>query len=560
MTLRRALAVIFAAVLFALAASSTLRAQEPPWKAKVDAVFAEREKPGMPGCALGVFRNGSIEYARGYGLANLEHNIPVTTKTIFDLGSVSKQFTATSIILLAQQGKLSLDDDVRKFVPELRDFGARITIRHLLNHTSGLRDYLTLFSLSGVDFDGVTGDDEALRIIARQRELNFPPGAEYLYSNSGYFLLSVIVKRASGKSLREFAQENLFGPLGMKNTHFHDNHTEIVPLRATAYAPRREGGFRIDMSGFEQTGDGAVFTSVEDFLLWEQNFGSKKIGGENLFQELHARGKLTSGETIDYAAGLVHAKYKGLELVEHGGSWAGYRSSFVRVPAEKLAVACLCNFANAGPDQLARRVLDVVLADKLVAADAKNPEPPVITLPEAALKPWAGIYRNAANGNIRRVQFTDGKLRVDSFTPQSFELQPLSESRFRVGGVPVRIVLAFAAARGAQPAQMTIEREGAKPETLAAVQPFAVAESELPAFAGDYFSDELDIVWHIALKDGKLTNRIGASTTTTELRPAFRDAFIASGVQLIFEREAAGRPQSFTIQAGRVRNIRFVRR
>jgi CubicO group peptidase (beta-lactamase class C family) len=526
--------------------------------AKVDAIFAEREKPGSPGCALGVFRNGEIEYARGYGLASLEHSIPITTKTIFDLGSVSKQFTAASIILLAQQGKLSLEDEVRRWVPELRDYGQRITIRHLLNHTSGLRDYLTLFSLSGVDFDGVTNDDDALRVIVRQKELNFSPGSEYLYSNSGYFLLSVIVKRASGKSLREFAQASIFDPLGMNNSHFHDNHTELVPLRATAYAPREKSGWRLDMSGFEQTGDGAVFTSVEDFLQWERNFENKKVGGAALLEELEARGKLSNGETIDYAAGLVHSTFKGIRVVGHGGSWAGYRSAFLRAPQEKLAVVCLCNFANAQPDQYARRVLEVYLADRMSAA-AKPEESQAVQVSEEELKRWAGIYRSATTGTVRRLQFRDGKLRADTFGPSSTELIPLGSGRFRVLGPPVKVVLNFSPAQGATPARVTVEVEGSRPETMEAVASFEPTLEQLSDFTGDFNSDELDAPWKLRVEDGKLTLRIGNNPART-LAPTFRDAFISQGVQLIFTRAADGKPSGFSIQAGRVRNIRFVPR
>jgi CubicO group peptidase (beta-lactamase class C family) len=527
--------------------------------AKVDAIFAEREKPSSPGCALGIFRNGEIEYARGYGLANLEHNIPITTKTIFDLGSVSKQFTAASVILLAQQGTLTLDDDVRKWVPELPDYGRRITIRHLLNHTSGLRDYLTLFSLSGVDFDGVTNDDDALRVIVRQKELNFPPGSEYLYSNSGYFLLSVIVKRASGKSLREFAQAGIFEPLGMKHSHFHDNHTELVPLRATAYAPREKSGWRLDMSGFEQTGDGAVFTSIEDFLQWERNFESQKVGGPALLDELQARGKLTNGEMIDYAAGLVHSTYKGIKLVGHGGSWAGYRAAYLRVPEEKLAVVCLCNFANASPDQYARRALEVYLAVRISAAAAKTEEPPVMQVPESELMRWVGVYRSASSGTVRRIQFRDGKLRADTFGASSNELAPLGSARFRVLGPPVKVILSLSQPPGSAPARLTVEAEGSRPETLEGVAAFEPTAEQLADFAGEFASDELDAPWKLRVEEGKLTLRIGNSPARP-LVPTFRDAFIGQGLQLIFARAADGKLGGFSIQAGRVRNIRFVRR
>lgn len=334
----------------------------------MDEVFAAYAKPGSPGCVVGVVRDARLVFARGYGLANIEHDLPLTSTSVLDIGSTSKQFTAASVLLLEQQGKLSVDDDIRKFVPELPSYGQTVTIRHLLNHTSGIRDYLTLMSVAGVNFDGVTGDDEALRIITRQKALNFPPGSEHLYSNSGYFLLSIIVKRASGKSLRQFAQENIFGPLDMRDTHFHDDHTMIVPRRATGYSPGAQGQFVIDMSGFEQTGDGAVYTTIEDLAKWDRNFYEPKVGGQALIDGLLRSGVLNDGKTIPYAAGLMNGTHKGLPVVSHGGSWAGYRAELIRFPKQRLSVICLCNRADGNPSAKARQVADVYLASELTAA------------------------------------------------------------------------------------------------------------------------------------------------------------------------------------------------
>src|SRR5712671_3212067 len=233
--------------------------------AAVDEVFGDLAKAGSPGCALGVYRGGQIIYSKGYGLANLEENVPITPESVFDIGSTSKQFTAASILLLEKQGRLSVNDDVRKYIPELPDYGQKITILHLLNHTSGLRDYLTLMELAGINTDSVTTDGDALQIIFRQKALNFAPGSDWLYSNTGFFLLSVIVKHVSGKTLREFAAENIFVPLEMTHTQYRDDHTSLIANRAMAYdAKEKGGGYRLDVSYFEQTGDGAVHTSVED--------------------------------------------------------------------------------------------------------------------------------------------------------------------------------------------------------------------------------------------------------------------------------------------------------
>ena len=547
--------VLFAALLLHAAAAFPQAAGEP--EKKVDAVFANYDRPGSPGCALGVVRDGKLIYARGYGYANLEYNIPLSPKSILDIGSTSKQFTASSIVLLAQQGKLSLEDDIRKFIPELPDYGKKITIRQLLNHTSGLRDYLTLFSLSGIDFDGVTTGDDALRVIVRQKALNFDPGSEYLYSNSGFFLLGEIVKRAGGKSLREFAQENIFGPLGMKSTHFHDNHTELVAQRATGYGPRRDGGFQIDMSGFEQVGDGAVYTSVEEMLLWDQNYYSGKVGGPGLWQELLVRGVLNNGEKLDYALGIGHENYKGLDAISHGGSWAGYRAQLIRFPSEKFSVICLCNLAGTDPSSLAKQVADVYLADRLKTPE-KKPEAAASTaaaLSEAELKKYAGAYRSPTSGALRRLSIRDGKLRIDAFGPSSTELISAGSNRFRPSGASTTLEFDGASPRPG----FTLLRDNARPEKFEPVEEFSPTATQLGEFTGQFASDEIDPGYTVSQEKDALQLRIGGSRAPRLMRPVFRDAFISQGMVVEFQRDAQKRITGFTVQAGRVRNILFTR-
>jgi CubicO group peptidase (beta-lactamase class C family) len=356
-------------ILLFLATAGTPRSaaeDDRPEAKQVDAIFADLSKPGSPGCALAVARNAKIVYEKGYGLANIEEDVAITPRSVFDIGSTSKQFTASSILLLEKQGKLSVNDDVRKYIPELPDYGHKITILHLLNHTSGLRDYLALFELAGVNIDSVTTDEDALAIIARQKSLNFDPGTQWLYSNSGFFLLSIIVKRVSGKSLPEFAAENIFSPLEMKATAYRDDHTRIVPNRALAYDPKEKGGgFSLDISYFEQTGDGAVHTSVEDLLKWDENFYSAKVGGPAFLAELQEPGKLNDGKSLDYAKGLSVHNYRGLPVVEHGGSWGGYRAQLLRFPEQHFSVVCLCNLANTNPENRAEKVADIFLASEM---------------------------------------------------------------------------------------------------------------------------------------------------------------------------------------------------
>ncbi len=340
-------------------------------------MFADYTKAGSPGCAVAVYRDGRISYTKGYGLANIEEDVPITPQTVFDIGSTSKQFTAASILLLEKQGKLSVNDDVRKYIPELPDYGQKISILNLLNHTSGLRDYLTLMDLAGINTDSVTTDEDALQIIARQKALNFAPGSDWLYSNTGYFLLSIIVKRVSGKTLREFAAENIFSPLGMTHTQYRDDHAALIANRAMAYDPREnKGGYTLDVSYFEQTGDGAVHTSVEDLLKWDANFYSGQVGGKDFLAEIQEQGKLNGGKVLDYAKGLFIADYRGLHTVSHGGAWGGYRAELLRFPEQHFSVACLCNRGDANPSRRAHQVADVYLSSLMKPKEEKKAEEP----------------------------------------------------------------------------------------------------------------------------------------------------------------------------------------
>ncbi|MGH9796307.1 MAG: serine hydrolase domain-containing protein [Candidatus Acidiferrales bacterium] len=568
--MRKWMAVIALAALCASVAHA--QGEDAALRKKVDAVFAAYDKPDSPGCALGVIQEGALTYIRGYGRANLEHSLPITSKTVFDIGSTSKQFTAASILLLEQQGKLSLDDDIRKFVPELPDYGTKITIRYLVHHTSGLRDYLTLMSLAGVDFHGVTTDADALAIIARQKALNFAPGDEYLYSNSGYFLMAVIVQRASGKSLREFAQEHIFGPLRMTSTHYHNDHAEVTPNRASAYEPKDGGGYRIDMSNFEQTGDGAVFTTVEDLLKWDQNFYEPKVGGAALVQALLTRGRLNSGKELDYATGLMVRKHRGLTSVSHGGSWGGYRAELLRFPEQRFSVATLCNVGSSDPSRLARQVAELYLSSAMTpvarratsaaGAGSETAQGGAETTTAAQLEKYAGVFRNAENGGLRRVSVRDGKLRIDSFGAASMELRAMGGDRFSVADPPSATEIAFDPSRNA----LVVSRAGEPPEAerFERAEAFAPSLAELSRYAGMYYSEELDVSYRLEMKDGKLWMRV-LHDPARELKPAVRDLFVGPfGVRLEFARsnDAALQPRagSFTVQAGRVRNIRFVRR
>lgn len=416
---------------------------------QVDALFAEWDKPDSPGCALAIIRDGEIVYRGGYGCADLEHDIPITTTSVFDIASTSKQFTAICIAILARQGKLSLDDDIRKYIPEFPAYEHPITIRHLIHHTSGIRDYLTLMDLAGMRYENEYPDEEVIDLICRQKELNFTPGEEYLYSNTGYFLLGEIVKRASGKTLRLFADEWIFAPLGMTKTHFHDDSTEIVRDRAIGYSAAENRRFRIDMSIFDVVGDGCVYTTVEDLYLWDQNFYHNVIGdyGQDLITEIVTPGKLNSGKALDYAFGLDLGKYRGLDLISHGGDWAGYRSEMMRFPGQNFSVILLANFSEINPTGLAKRITDIYLENEFTepAEEKREPEEFGITktpdfyISLDELQNLAGDYENEELGVPYKLVIEEGRLILIRPPYRKEFLKPVTEDLFNGADISLQL-------------------------------------------------------------------------------------------------------------------------
>lgn len=413
---RAALPWLSAAVTVAcLVLPSTADGQSIFDETAVDAVFSDFSIE-TPGCALGIVEDGALRYGRGYGAANLEHAIPITTRSVFRSGSVSKQFTAAVVAIAAMDGHLSLEDELRTWVPEIPDYGNRLTLLHTLNHTSGLRDYLTLMSLRGLRSSDFYSELELIERQAAQAELNFEPGSEYLYSNSGYFLVTEAVARAVGTTFREYADEVLFSRLGMDSSHFHDDHQHIVPLRADGYAPLADGGFRTSMTTLEMIGDGGVYTSIDDLVSWltAQERDGLRTG---LNEIVHAPGVLNDGEAIPYALGLSHGEYRGLPTIGHGGAFVGYRAHTLRFPTEGIGLALLCNRSDANPGARIRQVADVVLAGRLEAPEEIRASGPGADSSIPAARPdratdFVGSYYSRELDVTYRISVEDGALRV----------------------------------------------------------------------------------------------------------------------------------------------------
>jgi CubicO group peptidase (beta-lactamase class C family) len=532
----------------------TARTSDP----RVDRVFAQWDTPSSPGCALAVVRKGSIVYARGYGIANLELNVPITPQTVFDIGSVSKQFTAMSIVLLAQDGKLSLDDDIHKFIPELPPYGLPITVRTMLHHLSGLRSYTDLLDLVGVPEIDQTTDDDALALIARQRTLNFLPGRQYLYSDTNYFLLALVVRRLSGESLREFARRRIFEPLGMTSTHFHDDHRMIVPRRATGYAPRPGGGFEIDMSNFEELGDGSVMTTVEDLARWDGNFYAPVVGGKGAIEQLQELGVRSDGSKTPYAMGLILDQYRGIPRVQHTGEWVGYRSSFLRFPRQGLSVIILCNMVgDLDPLALSERVADLYLdlGEGFPRQGHMHSLPFATTTTEIAS--YAGIYWNAETFAYLRFVAVAGALALDNGDSLQ-KLIYVGHGEFQAQNSSTRYAFHPAATR------VTVDAmdDDSDLAVLERVQQIGSQDPNLSEFVGTYYSEELGVSWTLEIRDARLM-RTQWMFPPQELKPILPDTFtgdLSEGTYALrFTRNDAGQTDGFAVATTMVRPLRFTR-
>jgi CubicO group peptidase (beta-lactamase class C family) len=529
---------------------------------KVDKIFAPWDTTATPGMALAVIKDGKIIYERGYGMASLEDGLIMTPAKVFDVGSVSKQFTAACVAMLIRDGKVGLEDDIRKYLPEMPAYEKPITVNLLLHHTSGLRDYNALLELAGfrADSDCPTVE-EALRVICLQKKLNYFPGQEYSYTNTGFFLLSQIVERVSGKSLNAFAQERIFKPLGMTRTLFQDDHNQIIRNRARGY-DRTDQGFRIDMSNWDETGDGNIYTTVEDLFLWDQAFYSNALGGD-VMQMMHTRGVLNDGKTIDYAFGLVIGDHKGLKTVTHGGAWAAFRAGIIRFPDEKFTVICLSNLSDVDPMDLGYRVSDIYLAAKL-KEPAKAPAPKgkakPFPVPKRELEEKAGNYQDGKFGMWLRVDFKNDGLTI-GLRGQALALVPSGPGVFKVQDAPWDAEVEFKPAAAGNPAGAVVRINGeVRYDLKKAAPPAPLTEADLGRYAGEYVSEELmGAVYRIVVDQGALRVRFRNPIVDEPLKAMAPDKFTASGLNFEFTR-GGNDITGFELTVGRASGIRFVRK
>ena len=534
----RLLALIAGWLAFAAPAVSV--GAPPVAPAAVDARFSAWSS-GTPGCAVGVSEGGRIVLERAYGMADLEHGVPNRADTIFEAGSVSKQFTAAAILLLAEDGKLSLDDPVRAYFPELPGIASTVTIRQMLEHTSGLRDWGNVAWIGGWPRGTrVHTHGHVLEILARQESLNFAPGSRWSYSNSGYNLAAMLVARVAGESFADFSRKRLFEPLGMTRTSWRDDFTRVVKDRAVAYA--KDGDrYVLDMPFENVHGNGGLLTTVGDLLRWNANFESPKIGGPDFARVLQTPGQLTGGEETGYGLGLGVGRYQGVAEVRHSGTTGSYRAFLARYPTQRLSVAVLCNAGDSAPRQALHDVADLYLAGSL----KPDPAPEPVKLTAAERDALAGLYRNIDRGDAVRIERGGDGLRLGDT-----QLVALSPLRLTDGE---GTTLAFDGTGGA----LMDEGNGA-PVVLERVRPAQPTSRDLEALAGRYSSDEAETTFTVQVRDGTL-ELAQRPATVYPLTPLYADAYDSELGTIIFRRDAAGAVTAFSVVQDRVWDLRFRR-
>jgi CubicO group peptidase (beta-lactamase class C family) len=530
--------------------SNTIWAQVPD-KEKVvagaDRAFEKVTKAYVapaPGCAAAVSLNGEVVFEKAFGLADLEHNVPNTTQTIFESGSVAKQFTAASLVLLQQDGKLSLDDPVRKYIPELPDYGSPLTIRHLLNHTSGIRDWGAVMSLTGAGRgDRVINQDLALDVITHQRALDFTPGSEYSYSNSGYNLAAIIVERVSKQKFPAFVEERLFKPIGMKNSSWRDDYQRVVPGRAQAYSRQGNGPWRLNMPFMNVYGNGGMLTTVGDWMKWNAMLDSHSLGA-SLVTALETRGVLNDGRKIAYALGLTVDTYKGLKDVSHGGATAGYQTFLARYPDNKVSVGVMCNGTSPSAGGIAANITDEIFGP---FAESAKKEPAKVSDDE--LKKFVGIWRSEKTHGPARFVVENGVSRWSGA-----RVIPMGGGQFTVGDSQLR----FTFDKDGKPLSAeTVDSDG-EVRRFVPEKAWTPTPADLASFKGDWFSEEAGATFTVAI-DGDKAFIKQRPSTSLQMQPIYQDHFSVEGSTIWFTRDKNGKVNGLHVGASRMRDMPFVR-
>ena len=467
----------------------------------IDDIFSQYHM--QPGAAVGVFSKGKILFQKGYGLANLDYEVPVTPQSIFELASLSKQFAAACILSLEEEGKLKLDDPIQKYLPEIYDYKEGvITIRHLMHHTSGIRDYMKLMYLSGIPWDSNFDDMDALKLMQKQKRLNFTPGSEYRYSNTGHLLLALIVKQCSGMPFSRYAKEKLFDPLGMSSTLVYDRKDMIIKNRAIGYENSEDGYVVEHYYNFVAAGDGGVYTNVEDYFKWIANFTNNKTAISNFTEKMYTNGVLNNGEKIPYAQGLIHAKYQGHRTIVHSGVWGGFTSMYVNFPDEDFSVIVLSNNASLYAPGNAYAVIGTFFENGyLTPIESNEVAPTPIKLSRKQLEQFSGQYFNYIDGYSRKLYVKNDTLRYQRSVNNESLLTPIGPNLFSFpGGRGIRIQ--FDPHENGM--QLSFLFPGEPVIKSYRYTPREYSLAELKPFVGQYYSEELDLTYTIKIEQNLL--------------------------------------------------------
>lgn len=523
---------------------------------QIDQIFAEYNDSNTPGASIAVIQNGKIVFKKGYGSANLEYGIPNTPATVFHIASISKQFTVFSILLLEKEGKLSFDDDIRKYIPEVPDFGELITLRHLASHTSGMRDQWDLLNLAGWRWDDVITKEHIMKIVAKQKELNFKPGEQYNYCNSGFTLLAEVVARISGKSFAEFTEERIFKPLNMSSTLFYDDHEKIVKNRAYSYY-QNDGEYKKSVLNFANVGATSLFTTVEDISLWAMNFSNLKVGDAAIIKKMNTLATLNNGETFGGAYGQFVNKHKGLNQIQHGGADAGYRSYLSRFPEQNFAVAVFSNYGPANPVALSLQVADLYLQDFIEEQEetAEQEETmALITLSNEQLSKVTGHFWNEEGSYAREIALRDDTLRYVRGQGNESLLVPVATNEFQMLNVGVDLRVKFED-MASEPVMIVII-DGGEPIISTAFTPPNYTANTLAQFVGKYYSEELSTFYTI-VQDGEQLRVTHPRISDREIGPMLEDKFTGEMGRMDFKRNSQQKIIGFRISSGRIQNLKF---
>ncbi len=495
-----------------------------------------------PGCAVGVSLNGESVFEKAFGLAEMEHNIPNTPQTVFESGSVAKQFTAAALVLLQQDGKLKIDDDVRKYIPELPEYGKPVTIRHILTHTAGLRDWGSVMALTGVGRgDRVVNQAIALDVIYRQKYLDFAPGAEYSYSNSGYQLAAEIVERVSKQKFGEFVGERIFRPLGMTNSSWRDEYRRLVPGRAQGYS---KGGpnapWMLNMPFMNVIGNGGMLTTVGDWLKWNEALDAKTFG-EPFVAAMETQGILNDGRKISYALGLDVGNYKGIKQVTHSGGTAGYQTYLARFPEKRVSVAALCNGFPPSSGDVVYSIVDEIFEPFPEPAKVET-----VAFVEDQIKKYAGLWRNDVTRNANLIALDKGELKINGTA-----LRPVANGSFMLNDRKLTF-------NDGATVTASIANPDGSVTRLTMVSEWKPAAADLPEFAGDWYSEEAQATFTFALEGDKAFIKQRPSTKLP-LQPLYKDHFGTQGYVLWVTRDASGKIDRLHVGGSRMRDMLFQR-